>query len=191
MKRLSAPGSWLAALLLMGAADNSPLITAARNTDADAIRRLVQEKTDVNAAEPDGTTALHWASYRDDGLSADLLIRAGANVNAANDLGATPLWTASLNGSTAMVRRLLEAGANPNAALLLGETPLMVAARLVVLADGQQPRVFALRSRVGLQGHGVVTRGRAQHALQVGDHLPVTAGLAGGGEGMDLAELRP
>jgi uncharacterized protein len=113
----------------MGAADNSPLITAARNADPAAIKRLVQEKTDVNAAEPDGTTALHWASYRDDGVSAELLIRAGANVNAANDLGATPLWTASLNGSTAMVRRLLEAGANPNAALLLGETPLMVAAR--------------------------------------------------------------
>jgi ankyrin repeat protein len=113
----------------MGAADSSPLITAARNADPDAVRRLVQDKTDVNTAEPDGTTALHWASYRDDGVSAELLIRGGANVNAANDLGATPLWTASLNGSTAMVRRLLEAGANPNIALLLGETPLMVAAR--------------------------------------------------------------
>jgi ankyrin repeat protein len=83
----------------------------------------------VSATEADGSTALHWASYRDDLESADLLIRAGANVNAANDLGATPLWAASQNGSTAMVRRLLEAGANPNAALLAGETPLMVAAR--------------------------------------------------------------
>ena len=114
----------------MGAAAGPhPLIEAARNADRDAVRRLVQEKADVNAAEPDGTTALHWASYRDDGESAELLIKAGANVNAANDLGATPLWTASLNGSAAMVRRLLQAGANPNAALLLGETPLMVAAR--------------------------------------------------------------
>ena len=116
-------------VLLMGAAGSYPLIDAAKNTDRDAIRRLVQEKVDVNAAEPDGTTALHWASYRDDGESAALLIRAGANVNAANDLGATPLWTASLNGSAAMVRTLLQAGANPNAALLLGETPLMVASR--------------------------------------------------------------
>ena len=40
-----------------------------------------------------------WASYKDDGEIADLLIRAGANVNAANDLGATPLWAASQNGS--------------------------------------------------------------------------------------------
>ena len=114
----------------MGAAGaGHPLIDAARNSDREALRRLVQNQTEVNAAEPDGTTALHWASYRDDGESADLLIKAGANVNAANDLGATPLWIASLNGSAAMVRRLLQAGANPNAALLLGETPLMVASR--------------------------------------------------------------
>jgi uncharacterized protein len=129
VRRLSALGSWLLAVLAMGAAANLPLIDAARNADRETVRQLVQGKVDVNAAEADGTTALHWASYRDDGESADLLIKAGANVNAANDLGATPLWTASLNGSAAMVRRLLEAGANPNAALLLGETPLMVAAR--------------------------------------------------------------
>ena len=83
----------------------------------------------AQAADGDGSTALHWASYRDDLEAADRLIRAGATVNAANDLGATPLWVACQNGSAAMVRRLLEAGANPNAALLKGETPLMVAAR--------------------------------------------------------------
>lgn len=77
----------------------------------------------------DGSTPLHWASYRDDLAAADKLIRAGVNVNAANDLGATALWAASQNGSSAMVRRLLAAGANPNLALLAGETPLMVAAR--------------------------------------------------------------
>ena len=158
MKRLSALGSWLSAVLLMGAAAvDYPLINAARNTDREALRRLVQEKTDVNAAEPDGTTALHWASYRDDGESADLLIKAGANVNAANDLGATPLWTASLNGSAAMVRRLLQAGANPNAALLLGETPLMVASRSgnpdvveQLLAKGANVNARAARGQTAL-----------------------------------------
>ena len=91
--------------------------------------RFSSRRVDVNAVAADGTTALHWASYRDDLESADLLIRAGAKVNAANDLGATPLWTASMNGSAAMVRRLLQAGADPNIALLLGETPLMAASR--------------------------------------------------------------
>ena len=102
------------------------LVEAAKNGD---IGRLHAPGQNVNAAEPDGTTALHWVSYHDDLETAKFLIRAGAKVNAANDLGATPLWTASLNGSEAMVRLLLEAGANPNAALLLGETPVMVASR--------------------------------------------------------------
>jgi ankyrin repeat protein len=106
-----------------------PLVDAARSGNRDALRALIQKGADINAAEADGTTALHWASYRDDGESADLLLRSGARVNAANDLGATPLWTASLNGSEPMVRRLLAAGANPNAVLLSGETPVMVAAR--------------------------------------------------------------
>src|SRR3954464_14452518 len=81
------------------------------------------------AAEADGSTALHVASYQDDVKTADALIRSGVNVNAANDLGVTPLWNACLNGSASMVRLLLQAGANPNAALLSGETPVMVAAR--------------------------------------------------------------
>src|SRR2546425_400829 len=119
-----------AAVVFMGAGGaRPPLVDAAKNAGKDALRALIQQGVNVNAAEADGTTALHWASYRDDVESADLLIRAGAKVNAANDLGVTPLWTASLNGSAAMVGRLLEAGANPNAALLAGETPVMVAAR--------------------------------------------------------------
>ena len=119
------------AVLLMGAAaaENASLIEAARAGDRAAVKTLVQKGANVNAAEGDGTTALHWASYRDDVEAADVLIKGGAKVNAANDLGVTPLWTASLNGSSAMVRRLLQAGANPNLALLAGETPVMVASR--------------------------------------------------------------
>ncbi len=105
------------------------LVDAAKNGDKAALRALIQKKVDVNAAEADGTTALHWASYRDDLESADLLIRAGAKVNAVTDLGVSPLWPACENGSSAMVKRLLAAGANPNLALLSGETPVMVASR--------------------------------------------------------------
>jgi uncharacterized protein len=113
------------------AADGShpSVIEAVKNGDKVALRALIQKKADVNATDPDGSTALEWASYRDDLESADILIRAGAKVNAANDLAVTPLWPASENGSSSMVHRLLDAGANPNAALLAGETPLMVAAR--------------------------------------------------------------
>ena len=48
-----------------------------------AIRALLQRKADVNAAQVDGATAIHWAVYHDDLDTADLLIRAGANVKAA------------------------------------------------------------------------------------------------------------
>src|SRR5262249_50271879 len=91
--------------LLVGvarAAERLPLLDAAKSSDSEALRALVQKKVDVNAADADGTTALHWASYRDDVASADVLIRAGARVDAATDLGVTPLWNASLNGSEAM-----------------------------------------------------------------------------------------
>jgi ankyrin len=106
-----------------------PIVDAAKRGDRAVLQSLVEKHADVNAADADGSTALHWASYRDDVESADLLIRAGARVNAANDLGATALWAAAQNGSEAMVRRLLDAGADPNLALPAGETPVMVASR--------------------------------------------------------------
>jgi ankyrin repeat protein len=161
------------------AADNArPSLTAAvKNGDKVTLRALIRQKVDVNAADPDGSTALHWASYRDDLESADLLIHAGAKVNAANDLGVTPLWPASENGSSAMVRRLLDAGANPNAALLSGETPLMVASRAgypdvveQLLNKGANPNAHGTRGQTALmwavaQKHpGVVKVLIAHHA---------------------------
>lgn len=110
-------------------AGRPPLIEAAKNGDREAVRALVKARADVNATEADGTTALHWVSYRDDVETAKLLLAAGANVNAANDLGATPLWIASENAGPPLVEALLEAGANPNLTLLAGESPLMVASR--------------------------------------------------------------
>src|SRR5262245_30913488 len=145
------------ASMLVAAGDRPSLIDAAKNTDRGTLRLLVQQGTNVNQTEADGTTALHWASYRDDLESAEILIRAGAKVNAANDLGATPLWTASLNGSAAMVRRLLQAGANPNIPLLLGETPVMVASRSgnseiveQLLAKGADVNARAARGQTAL-----------------------------------------
>ena len=127
MKRLLA--ICVAGISIAAGGGLPPLVDAAKNSDSAAIRALIQKKVDLNAAEADGTTALHWAAYHDDLESADLLIHAGARVNAATDLGVTPLWNASQNGSGAMVGKLLAAGANPNTALLAGETPLMVASR--------------------------------------------------------------
>lgn len=111
------------------AAERPAVIEAARNGDRAALRALIAKKADVNQAEGDGATALHWAAYRDDLESVELLLTAGANVNTANDLGATPLWNACTSAGAPVAKRLLDAGANPNLALIAGETPLMAAAR--------------------------------------------------------------
>jgi ankyrin repeat protein len=112
-----------------GAATDLRLIEAARNRNVSAVVALLKEHVDVNAAQPDGTTALHWAAQWDDLKMADALIRGGAHARAANDYGATPLALAAVNGSAEMIRRLMKAGADPNAALPSGETALMTAAR--------------------------------------------------------------
>src|SRR5690349_11883375 len=90
------------------------LLIAVKNQDQQAARALLNEHVDVNASQPDGATALSWATYRDDLQLADLLIRAGANVNAANVYGVTPLSLACTNTGAAMVEKLLNAGADPN-----------------------------------------------------------------------------
>lgn len=146
------------AVVLLGAdGGRPPLVDAAKRSDKEAIRILLQKKADPNAAEADGTTALHWTAYRDDLESTDLLLRAGAKPSAANDLGATPLWNASQNGNTAIVKQLLDAGANPNAALISGETPVMVAARSgypqvveLLLSKGSNPNVHGTRGQTAL-----------------------------------------
>ena len=119
-----------AVLLLLGAgtagiAADLRLVDAVAKKDMETARSLLRQDADVNAAQPDGATALHWAAHWDAVDVAEQLIRAGANVNAANDYGATPLSLACTNGNAGMVERLLAAGANPNAALPSGETALM------------------------------------------------------------------
>ena len=119
-------------LLLSGAsigAAGSDIADAVMRGDAAAVRALLERKADVNAAQADGATALHWAVYRNDLSLVDVLIGAGANVKAANRFGATPLSLACEIGDAGLIERLLKGGADPNEALPRGETPLMFAAR--------------------------------------------------------------
>ncbi|MGK0297144.1 MAG: ankyrin repeat protein [Gammaproteobacteria bacterium] len=105
------------------------LIKASKKQDWETVSSLLKEKTDINVAQPDGTTALSWAVYWDKLDTVTQLIKAKANVNAGNDIGITPLALAVRNRNPEMVAILLKAGANPNTAMWSGETPLMTAAR--------------------------------------------------------------
>src|SRR6058998_1219848 len=101
----------LIAVTGLGAASDLRLIQAVRSNDIAAVRALLKQRVDVNAAQGDGATALHWAAHLDQLAIADLLIRSGARVDSANDLGATPLHLACTNRAAPMVERLLAAGA--------------------------------------------------------------------------------
>jgi uncharacterized protein len=107
----------------------SPVADAAMKGDLAQVRALVARKADVNAAQADGATALHWAAYRNDVALAGVLLAAKADAAKANREGATPLALAATNGSAEMLGRLIKAGANPAMANEAGETPLMLAAR--------------------------------------------------------------
>ena len=121
----------LAAMLAVPAfaAAQAEIAEAAMSRDVDAVRALVGQSADLNARQPDGATAMHWAAYWGDTELARVLIDAGADVAAANRNGSTPLWLAATNGDVSMIRMLLDAGADPNEQLPLGRTPLMLAAR--------------------------------------------------------------
>jgi ankyrin repeat protein len=128
--------SVLGALLLVAgvlvsaqAPSKSPLADAAMRGDLAAVRTLLGQKADVNAAQGDGATALHWAAFHSNREMATALMRAGASPKAANRAGVTPLWLASVNGDETMIKALIEGGADPNETLPLGRTPLMLASR--------------------------------------------------------------
>jgi ankyrin repeat protein len=104
------------------------LIEAIQRRDEKAFMTLLRAKADVNAAQPDGATALAWAVHLGQGSMAEGLLSAGANVNTADEYGESPLTLAAANGDAAMVRRLLAAGARADATRWNGETALMIAA---------------------------------------------------------------
>jgi ankyrin repeat protein len=110
-------------------AGDAPVADAAEKDDARAIRELLTAKANVNAPQPDGMTALHWAVQHADVAAVEMLLAAGAEVKAANRYGVTPLAIACTTGNGPIVEKLLAAGADANALLPGGETPLMTAAR--------------------------------------------------------------
>ncbi len=163
-------GIVLLQLSLAGSAFAAPLPDAAEQRDKASVRILLHSGVDADAAQVDGTTALHWAAYHDDAEMAGLLVRAGADVNAVNRYGASALAEASTNGNAAIIKLLLEAGADANTRMKGGETALMLAARSgnpetveALLAHGASPDQRERRNQTALmwaaaEGHAEVVR---------------------------------
>ena len=163
-------------------ADDARLPDAARAGDHAAVARLLAGAVDVDAAALDGTTALHWAVYREDGELVRLLLDAGASPDAVNRNGATPLGLACATAGVALVTVLLDAGADPGLAPT-GEAPLLTCAR-----TGAAAAVRALLSRGADIDAADTWRGQTPLMWAAAEnHVPIMNVLLEGGAAVEAA----
>jgi ankyrin repeat protein len=120
---------------------SAPVVAdAAMKGDIETVKKLIKQGAQVNTAQGDGMTALHWAAERGDLAMANALLAAHANVKSTTRIGDyTPLHIAARNGNPAIVVALLKAGDDPKSATMSGSTPLHLAA-----ASGSAESINAL-----------------------------------------------
>ncbi|MEO9034074.1 MAG: ankyrin repeat domain-containing protein [Gemmatimonadaceae bacterium] len=110
-----------AAVPFVSIGTEAPVADAAMKGDSATVVSLIRTGADVNAAQGDGMTALHWAAQRGDAGEAKMLVTAGARLDATTRNGNyTPLHLAARAGKPAVIKVLLAAGANPNATTTSG-----------------------------------------------------------------------
>jgi ankyrin repeat protein len=128
-KTAAGAAAALALTAWLGAAGPAQVADAVMKRDIEAVRELLKSGADVNAAQGDGMTALHWAARSGDAELTQMLIFAGANVKASTRLGGyTPLMMAAEQGHAPVIAALIAGGADVKDANATGTTPLMFAA---------------------------------------------------------------
>jgi uncharacterized protein len=118
----------LAAAGTAAAADDSlaGLIQAGHR---DAALKMIAAGANVNAAQGDGTTPLHWAVYKIDADLVRALLERKAKPDVINNYGSSPLAEAAKAGNARLAGMLLDAGSNVEVPNQEGQTALMLAAR--------------------------------------------------------------
>jgi ankyrin repeat protein len=174
--------------------------------DRDAVRSLLRQGGDVNAAQGDGMTALHWAATLDEAELARMLLQAGANTRATTRLGGyTPLHLAAQAGAGGALTALLEAGADVKATTASGATALMLAAKsgdagnvaklldagadpnAKETAQGQTALMFAAASNSAEAARVLLARGADAHVASAFVDLLELGGLDGEGRRVQAA----
>src|SRR5438477_10329297 len=128
MKRaIFAAVFWLAAAGT--AAADASLAGLIQAGNRDVALKMIAAGADVNAAQGDGTTPLHWAVYKIDAELTRALLQRGARPNVINNYGSSPLAEAVKVADARLVGMLLDAGSDANVPNQEGQTALMLAAR--------------------------------------------------------------
>uniref|UniRef100_A0A0E0MNN4 RRM domain-containing protein n=1 Tax=Oryza punctata TaxID=4537 RepID=A0A0E0MNN4_ORYPU len=124
-----------------------PLLKAAKVGDVKVTKMLLMGDVDVNEADPEGNTALHWIVW--------LLLKNGARVFQGNKLGLTPVHSAAAKGNyKALQSLLLHAQDCVDTPSKTKETPLFLAVKngsldcvKLLLRSGASTKVQNLRKQ--------------------------------------------
>lgn len=153
------PPTWVPSSLI--AADvvaeyDSPWWAAAKKSDEDALRRLIDESTasgagrDVDAVDSDGRSALHFVAGLGSEPCVRLLADAGAEVNRRDSAGGlTPLHMAAGYVRPGVAELLIRLGADAEALDERGKTPLALAKEILNMTPKGNP--MQLGRRLGLE----------------------------------------
>ena len=128
------------------------------NTDGRAacLALLRDAGANLDAADRDGMTPLHYAASGGDAKIVSLLVEFGVNVNAEAEFSGTPLHlaaksTSPIGNAAACVEVLLAAGASVNARNGNSETPLDVALKSSNIYSFKKLVVLPLLLRAGAE----------------------------------------
>ncbi len=156
-----------------------PIVCAAMLGQPAVVKSLIDSGVPVDAPDPGGSTALHWAARNGRKDVVYLLLDHGAAVNQKNDNGGTPLdWTAKFDKDDggACANLLIQHGADVNTVNRHGWTPLMLAAEWgntgVATALLSKGAIANLKEESGLSA--------LDHAKAAG-HADIAALIAGAG----------
>ncbi|MEM1297474.1 MAG: ankyrin repeat domain-containing protein, partial [Verrucomicrobiota bacterium] len=119
---------WVLLCCAAWSAAGPQLVDAIEARDRGLAFKLLEQEADVNAAQADGMTALHWAAYHDDTELGLKLLEAGAKADVENRYEVTPLYSACKNGNPELVKALLARGVDPDTSLK-GEEAILTASR--------------------------------------------------------------
>ncbi len=105
----------------------TPLILAARMGIEGVVEKLIESNAEINQADNEAKTALHWAANVNHVDAVNVLLVNGANRDATDNKEQTPLYLACREGSYQSARSLLDHGANRDIADNMDRLPRDIA----------------------------------------------------------------